>query len=189
MKPTFNLNVQGTQTGRVNLDPLLPTTGCQWSPTWPLIQRLPRLVYHKPVHLSHESTWSLGTIKLRSDGRWSWWRQLSPHWPAWRAGQGVALTKMSAMYDVQEGWVSEEVARQLPLDPTPMADMYEYVQTSSTRFEGWQYSEVLGRVIDTHTGIWTWVRHKSKYHPEWKPGNGTSASCHLAHQNLMDGWE
>jgi len=92
------------------------------------------------------------------------------------------------MYDVQEGWVSEEMARLSPLDPTPMADVYEYSQEVRHNDPWWRQKVVLGRVIDTHTGIWTWVRHRSKYHPEWKPGNGTSASCHLAHQNLMDGW-
>ncbi len=69
-----------------------------------------------------------------------------------------------------------------------MVDVYEYLAPPQPNTPWYASSKVLGRVIDTHTGVWTWVRHRSKHHPEWKPGHGTSASCRLAHQNLMDGW-
>lgn len=196
MKPILPLipfNIKGCATGRIKMDHLLPTHGCEWSPygsgSGSGNRRMPRFVYHKPIPDDPDVTWALGTIKQRTDGRWSWWRQLSPHWPEWRADQGVALTKMGAMFDVQEGWVTQEQTRLLPSEPTPMARVYEYIAPPQPSAAWYASSKVLGRVIDTHTGIWTWVRHKSKHHPKWKPGRGTSASCRLAHQNLMDGWE
>jgi len=178
------MKFKGTQIGHINQPP--PTHDCEWSP-YGVLQRKPTFVYHKPIYPEHPEwniTWVLGTIKLRTDGRWSWWRQLSPHWPAWQVGQGVALTKMGAMYDVQEGWTPQDILRLFPTTSCLMADVYEYSQDVRQNDPWFKRKVVLGRVIDTHTGVWTWVRHKSKYHPEWKPGRGTSASCQLAHQNL-----
>jgi hypothetical protein len=152
---------------------------------------MPTFVYTKPIYPDHPEwniTWKLGTVKLRTDGRWSWWRHTTSLWPEWRGGEGVAITKMGACFRVQEGWLSREALKQMPFNPEPMADVYEYKHTIRGE-DWWSHEIVLGRVIDTHTGVWTWVRHKSKYHPEWKPGKGTSRSCRLAHQNLMDGWE
>ena len=188
----MKFNIKDAQTGRIKVDHLLPDYGCEWSP-WGVLQRMPTFIYHKPIYPDYpdwDITWELGRIKLRTDGRWSWWRQLSPHWPVWRAGEGVALTKMGAIFNVQEGWIPQEHVELFPtIEPPTVADVYEY----SSRLNGdrawWERHIVLGRVIDTHTGVWIWVRHKSKLHPEWKPGRGTSRSCHLAHQNLMDGWE
>ncbi len=71
----------------IKMDHMLPTHDCKWSP-YGVLQRTPRFVYHKPIPNQPDVTWALGTIKLRTDGRWSWWRQLSRHWPKWRAGQG-----------------------------------------------------------------------------------------------------
>jgi len=164
----------------IKMDHLLPTHDCKWSPLG-YAQQVPTFIYHKPMYPYYPNwdvTWTLGTIKLRTDGRWSWWRQLSQYWPVWRAGEGVALTKIGAIFSVQEGWIPQDQLKLLPtVSPTPMAHVYKY----ST-------DVVLGRVIDTHTGVWTWVRHKSKLYPEWVPGCGTCGSRRLAHQNLMDGW-
>jgi hypothetical protein len=188
----MKFNIRGVQTGRLTLP--LPTHDCEWSP-YGVLQRMPTFVYHKPMYPDHpewDITWALGTIKLRADGRWSWWRnRLGPglaHWPAWRAGQGIALTKMGAMYDVQDGWVTQEQARLFPIDPTPMALVYEYSQDVRHDHNTWEMNVVLGRVIDTHTDVFPWQRSKSKYHPNWKPGCGHATSIKEASLRLMEGW-
>jgi hypothetical protein len=151
----------------------LSANGGHWRPSGTMVYRLPKFTYDKPFKPGDEIHWKLGDIKLRTDGRWNWWRYKSPYFPEWREGQGISLTKMGASYAVHEGWLPQETSQY------HLADVYEYVH----------HDEVLGRVIDTHTGVWTWVRHRSKLHPEWKPGKGTSGSRRLAHQNLMEGWE
>jgi len=88
------------------------------------------------------------------------------------------------MYDVQEGWISQEQARLFPIDPTPMANVYEYTQDVWPR-----HRQVLGRVIDTHTGVFPWQRSRSKNHPNWKPGCGRAASLREASIQLMEGWQ
>lgn len=173
----------------IKLDHLLPDYGCKWSPLG-VLQRMPTFTYTKPMYYDHPEwgTWELGRVKLRTDGRWSWWRFPSPH-PSieWRLGEGVALTQMDALFDVQRGWLPAH--SQIQRKMTPMAEVYEYSLLHTTGGDAiWNMRVVLGRVIDTHTGVWTWARHKSKYFPEWKKGKGTCRSRRLACQNLMDGW-
>jgi hypothetical protein len=145
-----------------------------------MVYRLPKFTFSKGIQPGcHHITENLGAIKLRTDGRWTWWRWRSEFFSEWREGQGVSLVQTGATLKVLAGWYDTDD------ESPPMADVYEYVQT-----RGWSSTgEVLGRVIDTHTGVWTWIRHKSKLHPEWQRGRGTSRSCRLAHQNLMDGWD
>lgn len=160
----------------------LSAKGGTWSPTGTMLYRLEKFIYYKPIRPGDWIHWKLGAIKLRNDGRWNWWRWESEFFPEWQEDQGVALTKMGATYMVHLGWYD------MAVEPARMADVYEYSQ--EIRPHAWgKRKVVLGRVIDTHTGVWTWIRHKSKIHPEWKPGRGTSASRRLAHQNLMDGWK
>jgi len=159
----------------------LSANGGHWSPSGTIIYRLPKFIFSKSIMPGGWITVDLGAIKLRNDGRWNWWRWRSEFFSEWREGQGVALTQTGATLRVLAGWYTTAT------EPAPMADVYEYTKRRPGP-RWWEKTEVLGQVINTHTGVWTWVRHKSKSNPTWQRGRGTSASCRLAHQNLMDGW-
>ncbi len=80
-----------------------PYPDASWSNTGTLVYKLQKWVYRKPIWNDCNIVDCLGAIKLRSDGRWSWWRFKSKHFPDWLDGQGVSLTKMGAIYKVYGG--------------------------------------------------------------------------------------
>jgi hypothetical protein len=63
-----------------------------------------KTIYRVPVQPGSIMTEHLGAMKLRTDGRWDWWR-----WPSryheWNApAQGVVDDEDSARLRIMDGW-------------------------------------------------------------------------------------
>lgn len=65
-------------------------------------ERKDRTDYRVPILDATKLVEILGAVKLRSDGRWNWWRWKS-RFHKWSTGQGVEENKEAAMKCVLEG--------------------------------------------------------------------------------------
>jgi len=151
-----------------------PYPDASWSEVGTLVYRLAPWVYMKSIYSGCDIIEVLGTIKPRTDGRWSWWRFKSKHFPKWAAGEGVALTKTGAMYTVHEGMVDP---REMS-DASPMAETHKYIKDGRT----------LGVVMDTHTKVFPWNRFSVVSEPTWKRGSGRAISLEDALCQMVSGW-
>lgn len=111
---------------RDRINALNPMTDCRWESATTPSMKLPKASYIKPIQPGMRITVKLGDIKLRADGRWDWWRWEKKWFPVWSGGQGVAATKWTAIFKVQDGWLSnvplhfEDYNQPLPCDPCPI---------------------------------------------------------------------
>lgn len=145
-----------------------------WSAVGTLVYKLPRWHYSKPIWDNCDITERLGAVKLRSDGRWSWWRFETKHFPDWKAGQGVALSKTGAQSRVYEGLS----AMGKPTERAHQAKIHKYVKDGKT----------LGVVVDTHTKVFPWTRYSIASEPTWKRGSGRATILEDALTQMVKGW-
>ncbi len=149
-----------------------PYPDASWSRVGTIVDKNAKWVYRKPIWDGYGIVDHLGAIKRRADGRWSWWRSESKHFPNWKSGQGVSLTRTGAINYIYEGLSKEETPSSL------MADIHKYIKDG----------EVLGIVIDAHAGVFPWTRHYIRSEPTWKRGSGREMLLETALRRMTEGW-